>query len=659
MSEEQNLTDNSTSIFIKECDTEKPYIFVSYSSKDRDVVWRDVQYLQQMGFNVWLDRENLQVGKTWNDKAVEAIQSMCCKILIYYVSKDSLCSEPCLKELRTTRDEKTVRLHRDKPLDIIPIDVETIPNIIDYKEKVYDLIEASDRKIDEKQNAIETVSIIIEEFFNNNNAVARIQSKDHPRRKKGYYDEIVQSLPEEACAEDKRQELREQTKRAREEQALAAQEEVARANREEAERRRREEEERLARIAEENRLREENERKARELAAAGITGTSNGTAYPQQGQAGYPQTMQTVNPPYVSGQEQAPQRKKSILPAIFVIAGVIIVFLFISSIKKFVSRTNENEQTAAVPDITASEEIDEPEPVSDKININNIKADETQCFDQDYPPSVNYNVFGGTWENSMLFRAGNGQDVAFGEWNIEGKYKSLALKAFPYIYDGNFFNSSVAMVQVVNAETNDVLFSENLEFDSAMIDTIVDVTGVNVLKIVVVKKQDMLAYCVVDGLLSESELTEEDILQMNGDKEYPDTMNLCDEAPWKSDLVDVSSRPSPSFYLYDRDWTDGLLFRAGNGKDTAYCEWNIGGRYSTLTLEAVPYTYDGFGESSAAEITISDSETGNVIYTGTINFDSDLKIEADVTDVKILKISVKLKSAMRAYSVLDDITVSK
>ena len=37
MSEEQNLTDNSTSIFIKECDTEKPYIFAMFYSGSKKV----------------------------------------------------------------------------------------------------------------------------------------------------------------------------------------------------------------------------------------------------------------------------------------------------------------------------------------------------------------------------------------------------------------------------------------------------------------------------------------------------------------------------------------------------------------------------------------------------------------------------------------------
>ena len=48
---------------IKPCDTAKPYVFVSYSSRDCEIVWPDVLRLQQDGWNIWLDEKNLDKTK--------------------------------------------------------------------------------------------------------------------------------------------------------------------------------------------------------------------------------------------------------------------------------------------------------------------------------------------------------------------------------------------------------------------------------------------------------------------------------------------------------------------------------------------------------------------------------------------------------------------
>ena len=188
---------------IVRCDEEKPYIFVSYSSADRDIVWRDVEKLQQSGYNIWIDRENLQAGKTWNEKALDAISRLSCKCLIFYLSRNSLRSQPCLEELRQTRAEITKKRHRGDVLDFIPVDVEPINDLVSYVNDIYDLIEEdSSKKLSDKEREAETVSTIMHEFFQNNNAVDRILSMDHPKRRKGYYDEIIQGLPERTCNQE-------------------------------------------------------------------------------------------------------------------------------------------------------------------------------------------------------------------------------------------------------------------------------------------------------------------------------------------------------------------------------------------------------------------------------------------------------------------------
>ena len=44
---------------IRPCNTENPYIFISYSSEDKDLVWRDVLEFQRRGYNIWIDEKNL------------------------------------------------------------------------------------------------------------------------------------------------------------------------------------------------------------------------------------------------------------------------------------------------------------------------------------------------------------------------------------------------------------------------------------------------------------------------------------------------------------------------------------------------------------------------------------------------------------------------
>ena len=44
--EEFKNTENVKDLLILPCDENRPYVFVSYSSVDKDIVWEDVVYLQ-------------------------------------------------------------------------------------------------------------------------------------------------------------------------------------------------------------------------------------------------------------------------------------------------------------------------------------------------------------------------------------------------------------------------------------------------------------------------------------------------------------------------------------------------------------------------------------------------------------------------------------
>ena len=122
---------------ISPCDTQKPYIFISYSSQDKHLVWRDVLEYQRMGYNVWLDEKNLDKTKaSWKEDALAAIEDMYCMLVVFYVSKTSLLSDACYRELSKTTDEFTAALHYG-PVKFIAIDVDEIGNIMDFTRELH------------------------------------------------------------------------------------------------------------------------------------------------------------------------------------------------------------------------------------------------------------------------------------------------------------------------------------------------------------------------------------------------------------------------------------------------------------------------------------------------------------------------------------------
>lgn len=59
---------------MNKCDITKPYAFISYSHKDKDIVKEDVEYMQSQGLNIWWDEEmDSMAGEDWTRIAYEAI----------------------------------------------------------------------------------------------------------------------------------------------------------------------------------------------------------------------------------------------------------------------------------------------------------------------------------------------------------------------------------------------------------------------------------------------------------------------------------------------------------------------------------------------------------------------------------------------------------
>jgi Tol biopolymer transport system component len=91
-----------------------PYIFVSYSHEDSDVVYPELQWLKDQGFHIWYD-EGISPGHEWRTELGNAIEG--CNLFLYFVSPLSVASEHCQREVNYAMDQK-------KPLLVVHL-VET------------------------------------------------------------------------------------------------------------------------------------------------------------------------------------------------------------------------------------------------------------------------------------------------------------------------------------------------------------------------------------------------------------------------------------------------------------------------------------------------------------------------------------------------------
>ncbi len=192
----EELSANGVLRQITPCDIERPYIFISYSSADSDLVWRDVLEFQKRGFNIWLDEKNLDKTKSsWKNDALEAVQDIDCRMVVFYVSASSLRSENCYQEMSRTMQPTAVALHRG-PVKFIAVEVEQIGDIRKFSERVFEDIQESGQDKSTRQAQAMALDGFMTQFFNSNNEKVRIHPKNELDRKLDYYEEIVAAFPD-------------------------------------------------------------------------------------------------------------------------------------------------------------------------------------------------------------------------------------------------------------------------------------------------------------------------------------------------------------------------------------------------------------------------------------------------------------------------------
>ena len=72
-----------------------PFVFVSYSHRDTNLVFSELGKLNDRGFNLWFD-EGIAPGESWRDELANRIDE--CSLFLLFVTPNSVGSEHCLRE---------------------------------------------------------------------------------------------------------------------------------------------------------------------------------------------------------------------------------------------------------------------------------------------------------------------------------------------------------------------------------------------------------------------------------------------------------------------------------------------------------------------------------------------------------------------------------
>jgi|TARA_B100000315_G_scaffold111949_2_gene102663 serine/threonine-protein kinase len=78
-----------------------PYIFVSYVHEDSDVVYPEIQWLKDQGFNIWFD-EGISPGGEWRKELADSIEGS--SLFLYFISPHSIESNHCKREVNLAVD---------------------------------------------------------------------------------------------------------------------------------------------------------------------------------------------------------------------------------------------------------------------------------------------------------------------------------------------------------------------------------------------------------------------------------------------------------------------------------------------------------------------------------------------------------------------------
>jgi ABC-type branched-subunit amino acid transport system substrate-binding protein len=124
----ENPTIQETVTKIQACDCSKPYVYVSYSTRDGEKVYNDIVALQAAGKNIWIDiPANFNTGEGYNSTIFAALKNENCKGILLYLSEHSATSAQSAKEACYSMSAAVKETH-ENGLPICVVALEDIAN---------------------------------------------------------------------------------------------------------------------------------------------------------------------------------------------------------------------------------------------------------------------------------------------------------------------------------------------------------------------------------------------------------------------------------------------------------------------------------------------------------------------------------------------------
>ncbi len=184
---------------IKKCDTNSPYVFISYSSKNEQTVHEDVAEFQRRGYNVWVDCANVDLTKnSWRDDVYPAVASANCKKVLFYLSEDSLLSENCAKELEELKkafDLIPESKKKKKEYPMFTVEAVKMKSFEELEERCRKKLEGLKKEELAKEEA--AIEFIKNTFFSKGNERIRASKFVENGDIDKYYEKILRYFPDE------------------------------------------------------------------------------------------------------------------------------------------------------------------------------------------------------------------------------------------------------------------------------------------------------------------------------------------------------------------------------------------------------------------------------------------------------------------------------
>ena len=99
---------------------DQPYLFVSYAHDDDALVYEEMNWLNEAGFNLWYD-DGIHVGTVWRQALADALLGA--SGLVFFSTAKSVESSNCLKEINFALDD-------EKPVFVVQLDDTPLPSLL-------------------------------------------------------------------------------------------------------------------------------------------------------------------------------------------------------------------------------------------------------------------------------------------------------------------------------------------------------------------------------------------------------------------------------------------------------------------------------------------------------------------------------------------------